>query len=192
MIFEGFVNWVNTLFVKKPDVPKANLSFDGGKLVVKSHNKAWIDKLRWDLGDLTFGKSDDEVVKLYVDRENLEHEEPRLTVDHMGIDENGKIKMKLDWNQAFIKLLRDKAGIVAESEEEAVQAYMLRLTMDVAENMGLPTELSLSTDQIQEQMRQVATELSGDYEREMIEAEELANKITKKPRRRKVNRNTDA
>lgn len=189
MYLDGVIDmfeWIRDLFRSKK--PKANLSYDGGRLVVKSYNKAFVDKLRVELGDLTLLKTDDEVVKLYVARESLEHEEPKLVVEHIGIDETGKIKMKLDWNRAFINLLRDKAGIVSENEEEAVQAYLLRLTMDVADDMGLPTELSLTRDQVQEQMKQVADELAGDYEQEMAQAEELAKKLNKKPRRRRVNR----
>jgi hypothetical protein len=172
--------------------PRVDQSFADNKLTVNSYNIAWVDKLRWDLGDLTLNKTDEEIVQLYVDRENLAHEEPYLKVEHMGIDEEtGKIKMKLDWNQAFVKLLRDNAGIVAENEEEAIQAYLLRLTMDVSEDLGFPSELTMSRDEIKAQMEQVAIDLSGDYEKEMAEAEEMARKIAKsrKPiRRRKVNR----
>lgn len=171
--------WIKNLFASKK--PKAKLDFDDGKLIVKSYNKAFVDKIRDELGGLSINKTDAEVVKLYSDRENTELEEPRLTVEHMGIDESGKIKMKLDWNRSFIKLLKDKAGIVAENEEDAIQAYLLKLTMDVAEDMGLPTQLTLTQDQVNSALSQI----DGDYDREMRELESMVKNKSRKPRRRR-------
>lgn len=171
-------SWFKGLFSTRK--PKARLNYEDGKLVIEDYNRAFVDKLRNDLGDLTLGKTDAQVVKLYLDRENLEHEEPKLTVEHMGIDKTGKIKMKLDWNQAFIRLLRDKAGIVSENEEEAIQAYLLRLSMDVAEDMGLPNQLTLTQDQVNGALEG----LDGDYAQEMAETEEMSKKLPHRKGRR--------
>lgn len=165
--------------------PKAKLKYVDGKLAIKSYNSAFVEKQRATLGDLTFGKSDEEVIQLYLQRENLVLEEPKLTVEHMGIDEDGRIQMKLDWNQAFIKLLA-KNGIVSENEEEAVQAYLLKLTMDVAEDMGLPNKLSLTQDDV----AKAFSEQDAEMEREMQEAAEQARQM-RKPRRRTVKRTQD-
>src|ERR1035437_6654668 len=61
----------------------ADLQFSDGKLVVVDYNQGFVLKLRASFGDLIDDTTtDDDIVKLYVERENLEREEPRLEVIH--------------------------------------------------------------------------------------------------------------
>lgn len=158
--------------------PWADLQFIDGKLKVVDYNPAFVKKLRVQFGDLvTDETSDDNVVKLYVDRENLEREEPRLEVIHMGIEEDGQLKIKLDWNKAFIDHLK-KNGITGETEDEAIKEYLSRLTTQTADEQGELPDV-LTRDQINEAFR----DLDDELQKELDEAEAQA----KKPRRRKRN-----
>ena len=48
---------------------------------------------------------------------------------------NGRIKIELDWNDAFVDELR-KNGFKGESDDEVVQHYIAILARDVADDMG--------------------------------------------------------
>ena len=87
--------------------PWADTFYDIESKVVKcrSFNAAFVKKARAELGTVADDKDDLRVVRVYFDRQNIEHEEPRLDVLHTGIDEDGRVKMKLDWNKAFIRHL---------------------------------------------------------------------------------------
>lgn len=57
-------------------------------------------------------------------------------VEIVGASEsNGKIKIDLDWNDAFVLELR-RNGFVGESDDAVVQHYVAILAKDVAEDMG--------------------------------------------------------
>ena len=114
--------------------PWADISYVDGAMRVKAYNKAFVNKLIDKLGVLTDGKTDDEIVNLFVSRENIKAEEPRLDVKHSGITEDGRIKMELDWNSSFIHHLAEN-GITAETEDEAVQKYLSLLTHKVADDI---------------------------------------------------------
>jgi hypothetical protein len=107
--------------------PWADVRFVNGKMSVEDHNDAFTENLRSRLGDLTTDKTDEQVIDLFVGRENIQYEEPYLDVKHSGIDEDGRVKMEMDWNTAFIRHLKEN-GIEAETEEEAVQKYLSLLT----------------------------------------------------------------
>ncbi len=120
--------------VQRDLLPWADINYVAGRMKVNAYNKRFVDDLRQKMGDLTEGLSDDDVIKLFTDRENIELEEPKLDVVHSGIDEDGRIKMQLDWNPAFIRHLADN-GIQAETEEEAIQMYLSLLTHQAAEDI---------------------------------------------------------
>jgi hypothetical protein len=182
--------WTDLFGKKKPterdlkkasDEPWADLQFTDGKLKVVDYNQAFVKKLRSQFGDLvTDQTSDDDVVKLYVDRENLEREEPRLEVLHMGIEEDGQLKIKLDWNKAFIDHLR-KNGIVGETEDEAIKEYLSRLTTETADAQGEIGDV-LTREQINEAFR----EIDIVAESELEEAASQAKNRGRGRRRRKV------
>jgi len=159
--------------------PWADLQFSDGKLVVVDYNQAFVTKLRSSFGDLIDDSTtDDDIVKLYVDRENLDREEPRLEVVHMGIEEDGQLKIKLDWNKAFIDHLH-KNGINGETEDEAIKEYLSRLTTETADNQGELPDV-LSRDQINEAFR----DIDNVAQRELDEA--AAQIKTTKRRKRKT------
>jgi hypothetical protein len=156
--------------------PWADLQFSDGKLVIVDYNQAFVTKIRSSFGDLIDDvTSDEDVVKLYVDRENVDREEPRLEVVHLGIEADGQLKIKLDWNKAFINHLH-KNGISGETEDEAIKAYLARLTTETADAEGELPDL-MSREQINEAFR----DIDNVAQRELDEA---ASQI-KKPRGRR-------
>lgn len=168
--------------LKKAGVePWADLQYSDGKLVVVDYNQAFVSKLRASFGDLIDDTtSDDSIVKLYVDRENLDREEPKLEVLHMGIGEDGQLKIKLDWNKAFIDHLH-RNGISGETEDEAIKEYLSRLTTETADNQGELSDV-LSRDQINEAFR----DIDNVAQRELDEAATQI-KTTRRRGRRKSN-----
>lgn len=151
--------------------PKVELGYEDGKMVVKSYNQAFVEEQRKLLGDLAEGRSDEQVIQLFLDRDALDKEEPRLDVVHMGIEADGKVKVQLDWNRAFIKHLRDN-GITADTEDEAVQKYLTMLTLN-----ELQGELEPEEFYSKEQLEAAFGELDKQLEAELEEA--------KKPKRRR-------
>lgn len=160
---------------KKDSKPWADFVFQDGKLVVRSYNKAFVDDLRIKFGDLVNENStDDEIVALYTDRENLANEEPRLEVLHLGIEPDGQLKIKLDWNKSFIDHLR-KHGITGETEDEAIKEYLSRLSTETADAQGEISDV-ITRDQLNEAFH----EIDKAAERELDEAAA----VIKKRRRR--------
>lgn len=165
--------------------PWADVRYRDGQMQVVNFNKAFADSLRSKFGDLTDGKDDSGVVRLFADRENVELEEPRLDVKHSGITDDGRIKMQLDWNQAFIRHLADN-GIIAETEEEAVQMYLSLLTNKVGEDLA-PDVLSREGI-LGEAFRDIEDETAAELAEAARQIEEQAKAIKvgkrKAPRRR--------
>ena len=165
---------------KSSPEPWADLQFSDGKLIVVDYNSAFVAKLRNSFGDLIDETtSDDDIVKLYVDRENLDREEPRLEVVHLGIEKDGQLKIKLDWNKAFIDHLH-KNGISGETEDEAIKEYLSRLTTETADAQGGMPDV-ITRDQINEAFR----DIDNVAQRELDEA--AAQVKTTRRRKRKVN-----
>jgi hypothetical protein len=153
-----------TLF--KRSIPWADVKFLDGKMVVAAYNKAFVDDLRHKHGDLIDEKTtDDEIVGLFTAREDLRREKPKMTVIHSGIDEDGLVKLELDWNSAFITHLREQ-GVVAETEDEAIQQYLQLIT-----NQELMDE---TTGEIFEE---AFAEINEETRKEMAEAEAIANDV---------------
>jgi hypothetical protein len=163
-------------YVWNTSTPWADIGYDGKKLLVKGFNKAFVDEQRNKQGDLCDGKTDKEIVNLFVDRENVEREDPKLDIIHMGIEADGKIKVKLDWNRAFIRHLQEN-GISGETEDEAIQAYLQLLTMNELQGETTPEEF-FSKDQIEEAF--------GEMDRELDQEFDVAKKQSGKSRRRKM------
>jgi outer membrane protein assembly factor BamA len=159
--------------------PWADLQFTNGKLIVVDFNEAFVANLRTKLGDLIDeNMTDEDIVKLYVDRENLEREDPRLEVVQLGIEGDGQLKIKLDWNKAFIDHLR-KNGITGETEDDAIKEYLSRLTTATADAEGELPDV-LSRDQINEAFK----DIDNVAQRELDEA--AAQIKTTKRRKRKM------
>ena len=157
--------------------PTANIVFVDRKMVVKSYNTAFVEDLRKTLGDLTVDKSDDEVVKIFVERENEEYEEPRLDVVHSGITEDGHVQMKLDWNQSFIRHLKQN-GIEGETEEDAVNKYLSLITKQAADESGLLDAMDPHAAQ-----REIDEMLAAELDQAAKQVED-AQKATRKAERK--------
>lgn len=164
--------------------PWADIVYHDGKMKINDYNARFVEDLKQKMGDLTTDLTDDQIVNLFTDRENVEIEEPRLDIKHSGITEDGRIKMELDWNTSFIRHLADN-GIQAESEEQAVQLYLSLLTHQAAEDI-VPEMLS------REDVDAAFHDLTEEAEAELAEAARQVQensdliKKNKKPRRRKV------
>jgi hypothetical protein len=146
-----------------------------GKMSVEDYNKSFADNLKKRFGDqLIDGKTDDQIVELYISRENIQYEEPFLEVKHSGITDDGRIKMEMDWNTAFIKHLAAN-GIEAETEEEAVQKYLSLLTSNALEHEGVSEEDAELRDQLE-------AETQAELE---IAAQQLMDSFAEKKQTRK-------
>lgn len=111
-----------------------------GKLVVTDYNAAFVKSLREQLGDELVGvKTDAEVVQLWVDRYNYEREIPRLDVVHGEVSADGRVNVKLEWNDAFIRMLRD-AGVEGASEDDMIRVYLATVTQKVDRDIAAVEE----------------------------------------------------
>jgi len=163
--------------------PWADIEYVGKKIKVNDYNKLFIDDLKVKLGNLIDGLSEADIIKLYVERENIELEEPRLDVKHAGISEDGRIKMELDWNTAFIRHLADN-GISAETEDEAIQIYLSMLTHSLGDDV---TTDMLSKDDVDAAFHDLDEEAAAELEEAARQIEEKSEVIKKsrKPRAKK-------
>jgi hypothetical protein len=109
-------------------VPSAKEEIIDGVLTVTEWNTAYAATKRAVLpAELTNTMTDAEVVKVWVDRRNLELEDPRLEVVHSDITPDGQVKLQLEWNTAFIRLLQTR-GFQGDTEDDLVQAYLHQVT----------------------------------------------------------------
>lgn len=143
--------------MREDQEPQASFTRKNGKLEVTSYNKAFVNSIRSDLAAIIpDGATDDEVIALYVGRENIEREEPKLTVLHSGIEDDGRIRVELDWNQAFIKHLA-KHGITGETDEDAVSTYLQQVVQDAGRDLEPESPFDNPFEEIDE-------ELSREYD----------------------------
>jgi hypothetical protein len=123
-----------TSFIHKHVFSKAPWSVQetvNGKLVISDYNAAFADQLRAQLQpEMIEMKTDAEVVQLWLDRYNYEHETPKLEVVHGEVGVDGRVNVKLEWNDAFIKMLRD-VGVEGSSEDEMIRVYLATVTSRV-------------------------------------------------------------
>lgn len=163
--------------------PWADLQYVDGKLSVVDFNDAFVDSLRVKFGDLiTEEMTDQAIVQLYVDRENIEREEPRLEVLHLGIEDDGQLKIKLDWNKAFINLLL-KNGFSGETEDEIIKNYLARLTTETADLEGELDDV-LTRDQINEAFREIDVEAQREFDEAAASIKKPKRSYIRKPRGR--------
>lgn len=107
------------------NIPWANVKHDdNGNISITDYNLAFVksisDKLPYELIERKFDK---EIVELWVQRYNLQREQPKLTVVHGKVLEDETIELDISWNQAFIKQLR-ALGFNSDSEEDIVHLYL--------------------------------------------------------------------
>ena len=123
---------------------------DGKALRVLDYNAAYVRGLREELKDhIRTVMTDADVVDLWVGRYNHEREAPRLEVVHGDILADGRVSIKLEWNDAFIRMLQN-AGIEGQSEDDLVRVYLATVTSNAAreidddlvvDNAPLPPEV---------------------------------------------------
>lgn len=105
---------------------------DGVTLQVVNYNAAFAASCREQLKDQLFGvKTDADVVDMWVGRYNHERQAPRLDVIHGDITADGRVNIKLEWNDAFIRMLQS-AGIEGATEDELVRVYLSTVTANAA------------------------------------------------------------
>lgn len=162
--------WYNYI---SPSKPWVDLGLDGDKVIIKGYNKAFVEQQRVKLGDLSDGRTDEQIAQLFMDRDAIKKEviPPRLDVVHMGIEPDGRVKVSLDWNQEFIQHLAEN-GITGETEDEAVQNYLQILTTN---EMSHDTEL-FSKDQLQ----QAFSKLDAETEAEFAQATQQSKKKSRR------------
>lgn len=115
-----------------------------GKLVIKDYNASYVQSLRDQLKDAIHGVvTDSDVVKLWVDRYNYERETPRLEVVHGEVSADGRVNVKLEWNDAFIKMLQE-AGVEGESEDDMIRVYLASVTSRVDQEIAQADDVDTS------------------------------------------------
>jgi hypothetical protein len=108
---------------------------EDGILTVPDFNSGYAAKLRASLPpEITSALTDTEVVKLWVERRNHEKQTPKLEVVHSDITEDGQVKLKLEWNDAFIRMLQAN-GFQGDSEDDLIQNYLHQVTKNVDTQM---------------------------------------------------------
>lgn len=169
--------------------PNAEFKYVDGKLTCVSYNQPFITDLRVKLGSLVDENTpDDAIIKKYIEREELEHEEPRLDVLHTGINDDGSLKIKLDWNRAFINLLKAH-GITAETEEDAIKEYLSRMTSKVDDEISEEFGDFVTREELQDRIEKSAREAYAAQDEILaLEYREAEEQARKPKRRRKVNR----
>jgi len=98
---------------------------------VTEFNAAYLQRAKETLETFTVvsDKSDKEIVQMYYDREKIQNStDPYLKIVHHEI-KDGRIRLELDWNTAFIDQLRS-LGFPAGDEEDMVRDYLQSLTME--------------------------------------------------------------
>jgi len=165
--------------------PTAMIKTIDGKIKVKSYNQAFITKIKNRLGDIAVGLTNDEIIKCYEERENVEKEDPVLNIKHFRMEDDGRIKVELDWNYSFIRYLAEN-GITAETEDETIQKYLSLITRNVITNeaeIGYDNnEFNIEPDELDEQARielEEAARIMAD-QIEQINAEKKKRRVRKK------------
>lgn len=162
-----------------------------GKLVITDWNAPFAAKLREELKEeiATSGAktlTDEDVVRMWVDRYNYERETPHLEVVHGEIGADGKISVKLEWNDAFIRMLQ-QSGIEGASEDDMIRKYLAWVTSkadrEIAEAEEHADAPELDYDQAIQGSSKVPTEADIDAILNQMEPE-ILKMFSKNIRRR--------
>lgn len=125
----------------KTATPWSDQRDENGKLVINDYNASYVQGLRNELKDAIHGvMTDADVVKLWVDRYNYEREAPCLEVVHGEVSADGRVNVKLEWNDAFIKMLQ-AAGVEGETEDDMIRVYLASVTSKVDRDVAEADEV---------------------------------------------------
>lgn len=161
-------------YIWRTKEPWVELGYDGKQLKVKQYNDAFTKEQRMKLGSVCDGKTDDEVADLFAAREVVEMEDPKLEVIHSGIEEDGRIKVHLDWNSAFIKHLHQN-GIIGDDDDDTIANYLKLLTTNELEG---ETEDFYTKAQIDGAFSEIERELESEFKE--------ASKQTRRKKSRRI------
>lgn len=144
------MGWLKNQLMRWSSKPWVVFKQDGdGKMTNVQYNSSFVDDLRKALADelSRHGSymTDDEVVALWIARRNHENEHPDLKIMHSGINKDGTLGIRLEWNDAFIHMLRAN-GFDAEDEETAVQSYLASIARDNADELPVQQHEAISND----------------------------------------------
>lgn len=163
-----------------------DMSYQDDKLIVKNFNKTFANECRNKLGNIiSDNKTDKEVIDIFIERKNINREEPKLEVIHCGIDKDGFVKVELDWNNAFINHLRNN-GFSGNSEEDLIQSYLERVSMNSAEKL-LEDPASYSKEEIERAFIEITRETESELQEAKKQAEALNRKYKKLSKQKKNN-----
>lgn len=124
--------WYKTLAASQPWADMKTGS--DGALSVVNFNHAFAVSLRPQVEGSEM-LTDQEVVKRWVDRRNYETETPKLEVVHGELTPEGRVNVKLEWNDAFVRMLQN-AGIEAETEDDMIRLYLASVTSKVDKDLS--------------------------------------------------------
>lgn len=145
------MRWLKKLFMGMSTRPWVEYDIVDGKMVNLAWNHKFVANVREalveELARQGTYKTDEEVVALWAARRNHENEHPDLKVMHSGINPDGTLGLRLEWNDAFIKMLRNN-GFDSEDEETMVQAYLASIARDnAAADLPVQQQEALSNDE---------------------------------------------
>lgn len=124
--------WYKTFATKEPWAHMVD--DDSNKLTVLDYNHAFAESLR-PMIESSASMTDAEVVKLWVERRNFEREQPRLEIVHGDLTPEGRVNVKLEWNDAFIRMLQE-SGLEAETEDDYIRLYLASVTSKVDKDIS--------------------------------------------------------
>jgi hypothetical protein len=123
--------WLERLWHKHlggKNIPWAHEVYEGDELRVLDWNNSYALTIRARLEpELIKSMTDAEVIAMWIERHNHERVEPRLEMVHGRVNADGTISVKLDWNDAFIRMLREQ-GFEANNEDELIRQYLAKIT----------------------------------------------------------------
>ena len=79
----------------------------------------------------------------FFSKNKKESKEPYFNLISSGVNEDGVVKLEVDWNDAFIKELR-KQGFKGINDEELIQTYVAMIAKHSAEKMKENNSVDIS------------------------------------------------
>ncbi len=161
--------------------PWCEFDEDADKQIVSiAYNPAFVNDVRKSLGTELAGsyKTDQEIINLWKARRNYESEKPHLEVIHSSIAEDGKLSLKLSWNDAFIRMLKAH-GFDGEDEDTIIQAYLASIAREntdgtpaqqleaVSNDEPMPSRVITAANNIADALDDLPPETVREIEREL-------------------------
>jgi stringent starvation protein B len=167
---------IRSWFKSASSAPWSEHDVIDGKIANLAYNKAFVQELRESFREelISTYRTDAEVAAMWVARRNYEAEDPIMEVEHSSIGADGKLNLKLKWNDAFIRMLRSH-GFGGETEDIIVQAYLASIARDNADGVPLPVEED-GTTSVKKALDSLDEETARELEREIRKRAQLRSK----------------